>query len=168
MITICLYGPESVGKTTLAAKISQMFNAFHVPEVSREMVFHNDFTTNDIVKIGKAQTKAILKAQNSDKQVVICDTDLITTQLYSKIYLNKVPKILFELEKKIVFDQYFLLNIDVPWVADGLRDLGQRRLEVYNMFKAELENRQIKYIDVSGNWAQREAIVIDFLKANCH
>lgn len=164
MITICLFGPESVGKTTLAIKLCQLFDAIYVPEVSREMVFDSNFSIDDIINIGQAQTKAILEAQKSGKQLIICDTDLITTQLYSKIYLEQVPEILFDLERKIIFDQYFLLNIDVPWVADGLRDLGHRRPEIYQMFKNELDLRAIDYVKVSGGWEQRTQTVIDAIK----
>ena len=165
MITICLFGPESVGKTTLATILCEHFDAIHVPEVSREMVFDNNFSIKDIINIGKAQTNAILEAQKSGKQLGICDTELITTQLYSKIYLDQVPDILFDLEQKIVFDQYFLLDIDVPWVADGLRDLGHRRSEIYLMFKNELDKRAIDYVKVNGDWDQRTQTVIDAIKS---
>lgn len=159
MLTICLYGPESVGKTTLGAELALDFNGIFVPEVSKDMVFSNDFTLNDIIEIGKAQTAAILKAQKQNTQLVICDTDLITTEIYSKIYLNNVPEILYDLEKKLHFDIYFLLDIDVPWVPDGLRDLGNRREEVYNIFKNELEKRGINYWKVKGNWKARKKMV---------
>lgn len=159
MLTICLYGPESVGKTTLAAELALDFNGIFVPEVSKDMVISNDFTINDIIQIGKAQTAAILKAQKQNNQLVICDTDLITTEIYSKIYLNNVPEILYDLEKKLHFDIYFLLDIDVPWVPDGLRDLGNRREEVYNIFKNELEKRGINYWKVKGNWKARKKMV---------
>ncbi len=159
MLTICLYGPESVGKTTLAAELAVDFNGIFVPEVSKDMVISNDFTINDIIEIGKAQTAAILEAQKQNTQLIICDTDLITTEIYSKIYLNNVPEILYDMEKKLHFDIYFLLDIDVPWVPDGLRDLGNRREEVYNIFKNELEKRGINYWKVKGNWKARKKMV---------
>lgn len=161
MFTICLYGPESVGKTTLAKELATNFNSIFVPEVSREMVTSNNFTIIDIIEIGNAQTAAILEAKKENVKLIFCDTDLITTQIYSKIYLDFVPDILFDLEKKLQFDMYFLLDIDVPWVADGLRDLEKRRKEVYNIFKNELEKRNIPYVIVKGNWEARKKIVIE-------
>jgi HTH-type transcriptional repressor of NAD biosynthesis genes len=50
---------------------------------------------------------------------------------------------------------YFLFDIDVPWVADGLRDLGDRRIEMATIFKSELEKRGIPYVLISGNWEER-------------
>ncbi len=166
MIKICLYGPESVGKTSLATELSKEFLGKYVPEVARDMVSTSDFSVSDIIAIGKAQTDAVLKADKGPEKIMFCDTDLITTQIYSKIYLHKIPNILFELEKKVVYDLYFLLDIDVPWVADGLRDLGENRQEIYYIFKNELEKRNIPYTKVKGNWAERKQIVMEKIKQN--
>jgi HTH-type transcriptional repressor of NAD biosynthesis genes len=56
----------------------------------------------------------------------------------------------------IKYDQYFLFDIDVEWVSDGLRDLGDRRKEMYRIFKNELDRRGIPYLKVSGDYAERE------------
>ncbi|RRB06505.1 AAA family ATPase [Larkinella rosea] len=152
---ICLYGPESVGKTTLAEQLAQHYKTVFVHEVARDLITSNDLTPDDYIQIGHAQTQAVLKAAASANRLLICDTDLITTELYADHYLNEVPPVLYELEKQVVYDRYFLLNIDVPWVADGLRDLGHRREEMYQRFKTALDQRNIAYIDVSGDWDQR-------------
>ncbi|GAB3919603.1 AAA family ATPase [Larkinella terrae] len=156
---VCLFGPESVGKTTLAERLAGHYHTVFVHEVARDLITSNDLTLDDYVQIGHAQTDAVLKATESANRLLICDTDLITTELYSEHYLNEVPPVLYELEKQVVYDRYFLLNIDVPWVADGLRDLGHRREEMYQRFKTALEARGIAYIDVSGDWEQRWAKV---------
>lgn len=156
---VCLYGPESVGKTTLARQLAQHYQTVFVPEVTRDLVTSNDFTVDDIIRIGYAQTQAVLDAAATANRVLFCDTDLITTAIYSDYYLHTIPPVLAQLEARISYDQYFLLDIDVPWVADGLRDLGHRRADLYNRFKDALDQRGIAYIPVSGNWAQRLAIV---------
>jgi nicotinamide riboside kinase len=46
-------------------------------------------------------------------------------------------------------------------VADGLRDLGHKRQEMYEVFRQALVLRNIPFIDVSGNWATRQQIVIN-------
>ncbi len=155
MKRICLYGPESVGKTTTGLQLAEYYQTQFVQEVARDMVFDNQFTLDDIIRIGHAQTNAVLEASKTANKLLICDTDVITTQLYSQIYLNEVPSILYELEKQVHYDLYFLLDIDVPWVADGLRDLGHRRQEIFDLFKAALDERQLPYIRVSGDWPTR-------------
>jgi HTH-type transcriptional regulator, transcriptional repressor of NAD biosynthesis genes len=86
---------------------------------------------------------------------------LVTTQIYCRHYLKSIPPVLIELEKEISYDQYFLFDIDVPWVADHLRDLSDRRKEMFEVFKSELDNRGIQYHLVTGNWNERT----DFIKS---
>ena len=156
---VCLYGPESVGKTTMGRQLAAYYQTDFVHEVAHDLITDNEFSLADIERIGHAQTEAVLRATQTANRLLICDTDLITTALYSEFYLNAVPTVLAELEKQVQYDRYFLLNIDVPWVADGLRNLGHRRAGMYNRFRNALDRRGIGWVDVSGNWAQRWAIV---------
>jgi len=156
---ICFYGPESTGKSTMAKHIASLYKTEYVPEVAREFITTNEFSVDDIIRIGNAQTQRVFEKVKTANKILCCDTDLITTQVYSKIYLNEVPQILYDLEKQIKYDHYFLFDIDVPWVADGLRDLGSKRQEMFNWFKSELEVRNISYEIIKGSWNEREAQV---------
>ncbi len=153
---ICFYGPESTGKSVMARKMAEHYQTLSVPEVAREIILSSDFTTEDITRIGYAQTQRVVDYAKTANRFLFCDTDLITTQIYCHHYLHQVPPILMELEKQIVYDHYFLFDIDVPWVADGMRDLGNQRQTMFNVFKAELESRQISYHLIKGGWIERE------------
>jgi HTH-type transcriptional regulator, transcriptional repressor of NAD biosynthesis genes len=156
---ICFYGPESTGKSVLAPKVAHYFQTEWVPEVARELITSNIFTIDDIVRIGEAQTQRVLEKSKTTNRVLICDTDLITTQIYCRHYLGVIPDVLFQLEKKIQYDLYFLFDTDVPWVSDGMRDLRENRKEMFQVFKSELDKRKLQYILVQGNYEQREELV---------
>jgi HTH-type transcriptional repressor of NAD biosynthesis genes len=160
---ICFYGPESTGKSSMAKRMAEIYHSEFVPEVAREIVDSSDFTLDDIIRIGKAQTDRVLEKSQTANRFLFCDTDLITTQVYCRHYLKEVPAILYELEKQIQYDTYFLFEVDVPWVSDGLRDLGDRRKEMFEVFKSELDQRGIHYHIVSGTWAEREAFICERL-----
>lgn len=160
---ICFYGPESTGKSTMAKQMAARYNTEYVPEVAREIVSSNDFTLDDIVRIAKAQNERVKEKMKTANKLLFCDTDLITTQIYCRHYLKTVPAILYELEKEIKYDQYFLFDIDVPWVADGLRDLGSNRMEMFQTFEMELSNRRICYQLVTGTWGDREKAITNRL-----
>ncbi|CCH01738.1 putative ATPase/kinase involved in NAD metabolism [Fibrella aestuarina BUZ 2] len=170
-LKICLYGPESVGKTTLAQQLADHYHTVYVPEVARDLILSGDLTnvelnSSDYARIAVAQTEAVTRALPLANRVLICDTDLITTQLYADVYGVAHPPILTELAAKEQFDAYFLLNTDVPWVADGLRDLGDRREEMYHLFEQALTRRGIHYVVVSGRvYAARKQQVIDAIDA---
>jgi HTH-type transcriptional repressor of NAD biosynthesis genes len=162
---ICLYGPESTGKSIMAQHLAEKYRTEFVPEVAKEFINSNNFTDNDIIKIGHAQTNRIKEKLKTANRFLFCDTDLITTQIYSRHYLGVVPPVLFELEKEIQYDHYFLFDIDVPWVSDGLRDLGERRKEMMKIFQLELKKRKIVPTRVTGNWIHREEIITQYLES---
>lgn len=158
---VCIFGPESTGKTTLTRDLAQHFKTEFAHEIARDLLTDNNVTMGDILRIGRAQTALVEHKTLTANKVLFCDTDLITTQIYCQLYLDTIPSELIDLEAKTHYDLYFLLDIDVPWVADRLRDFGDKRVEMYAIFKAELDKRPIRYITISGNWEARKNKAID-------
>ena len=166
---ICVYGAESTGKSTLTQLLAEHYNTSFVPEVAREMITSNDFAVDDIIAIGKAHDERVELQTQRANRLLFCDTDVITTQIYSRHYLGVIPDVLYSIERRTTYALYFLLEIDVPWVADGLRDLGDRREEMSSIFRRALEERNIPFITISGNFAERKDAMIravDHLLAN--
>jgi HTH-type transcriptional repressor of NAD biosynthesis genes len=153
---ICFYGTESTGKSTIVKYLAHKYQTEYVPEVAREFISSNDFTVDDIIRIGIAHDQRIAEKTRFANRFLFCDTDVITTQIYCRHYLGVVPELLFELERKTIYAKYFLMDIDVEWVADGLRDLGDQRQMMMNVFKEELDTRGIVYATISGSYAERE------------
>ncbi|MCE2935684.1 MAG: AAA family ATPase [Cyclobacteriaceae bacterium] len=163
---VCFYGPESTGKSTLAARLASEFRTEWVPEVARELVTSNAFSVDEILQIGRAQTARVFEKLKRANRLLICDTDLITTQIYSRHYLGQVPEELVRLEQQVRYDHYFLFDVDVPWIADGLRDQGSRpqRANMLHLFERELNSRGISFDRVTGSYEQREEFVRRVLK----
>jgi HTH-type transcriptional repressor of NAD biosynthesis genes len=160
ILLICFYGPESTGKSTMAKKIAAHFKTEWVPEVAREVVDSNAFTIADIRKIGLAQNQRIRNKIPDAAKFLICDTDILTTRIYSEHYLGCAPEELDSLEKEFTYDRYFLFDIDVPWVSDGMRDLSAIRPEMMRKFRDALESRNIPYTLVTGTYEEREKFLI--------
>lgn len=158
---ICFYGAESTGKSVMTKRMAEKYQTVFVPEVAREMITSNTFNREDIMAIGREQTARLFQQVKKANKVLICDTDVITTQVYSRHYLKVVPSILYEFERMVQYDLYFLFEIDTEWVSDGLRDQGsaEAREHMHRVFKDELDRRKINYITVRGNWEEREKIV---------
>ncbi len=164
VVLVCLYGPESTGKSEMAKRLAARYQTSFVPEVARERISTNDFSIDDIIEIGRLQTERVFQKVKSANKILFCDTDLITTQIYCRHYLKIIPPALYQFEGQVQYDHYFLFDIDVPWVADHLRDLGESRKEMFEIFKNELEKRNLLYTLIRGSWAQREEIIIKTLK----
>ncbi|MBG9376899.1 AAA family ATPase [Panacibacter sp. DH6] len=160
---ICFFGPESTGKTYMASRMSAIFNTQWVSEAARAMLTSNEFTKTDIIKIATKQFQDYQTKLLTANKFLFCDTDVITTQIYSQHYLGEVPAELLNIELQTPYDIYFLMNIDVPWIADYIRDFGDRRNIMMEIFTAQLDKRKILCKVVSGSYAEREQQVIHTL-----
>lgn len=156
---ICFYGAESTGKSYMAKKMAEYFKTEYVPEVARELITSNDFKVDDIIRIGKAQTERVIEKTKTANKILFCDTDVITTQIYSQHYLKVIPHILIELENQFQYDWYFFFDVDVPWVSDGLRDLGDKREEMSAAFMQALMVRGIDPVIIKGDYEAREGLI---------
>ena len=137
---ICIYGPESTGKSRLTVDLARHFETTFAHEIARDLLVNNNINSEDLIRIGHAQTQLVLEKTQTANKFLFCDTDLITTQIYALHYLDVIPAELIDLERQTHYDLYCLLDIDVPWIADPLRDFGDKRTYMYGVFKANWIN----------------------------
>jgi HTH-type transcriptional regulator, transcriptional repressor of NAD biosynthesis genes len=160
---ICFFGSESTGKSTMATMMAEHFQTEWVPEMARDILGERICTFEDISQIAYTQTGEVLRKALNANKILFCDSDLIITELYSHIYFKNCPQIVLDLQKVIHYDLYLFFEIDVPWVADGVRDLGDPdvRPRMRDLFRNALVERNIPFITISGNWEERKAKVIE-------
>lgn len=148
IVRIVLFGPESTGKTTLSRHLARHYNTVWVREYAREYLqdkWNNERKTCenlDLIPIAIGQMKLENELAKKADRVLICDTDLLETKVYSEeFYGGFVNPDLEEAAKTNQYDLYLLTYIDTPWEKDDLRDRPEQRLEMFNAF----ENALIKY-----------------------
>ena len=152
---ICLHGPESTGKSTLAPKLAQAFDTLYVPEYGRTHCesFGLALTMDDLVTIGRthcAMTGAALRQCNKR---LILDTDPLMTAVWADMLFGHRDPWFETFEATADF--YLLLDIDMPWIDDGTRFFGDpgRRQMFFDLARAELERRGLPYAVVGGTRA---------------
>src|SRR5680860_39241 len=169
---ICIYGPESTGKSTLTKQLAKHYKTEYVGEFARSYIEkqHNIFRFKDMEKIGRGQLGLEKRMIKKSNKLLFCDTDSITTAIYSQHYFGKVPKLLEKLANEKRFDLYLFTKTDLPWVADPQRDLKERRKEFEKIFRKNLIDRNIAYQIIRGKGKDRLNLAIDivdkFLKNN--
>lgn len=160
-IKVVLFGPESTGKSTLAQLLAEHYNTVFVPEYSRiyaemQLLCNQSLTRDDVIEIAEGQLKLETELIPKANKIIFCDTDLLETKVYSEMYYEGFcPPQLEDFAKQSTCELYLLTYIDVPWIADNIRDKPQEREEQFNIFVAALETYKKPYKTIKGNEKER-------------
>jgi NadR type nicotinamide-nucleotide adenylyltransferase len=158
LVKIVLFGPESTGKTTLSQLLARHYNTVWVREFARNYLqekWNNERMTcehDDLIPIAIGQMKMENKLARKADKVLICDTDLLETKVYSEEYYGGFVEP--ELDKAALenqYDLYLLTYIDTPWEADDLRDRPEQRQEMFDAFENALKKYNRNYITLKGD-----------------
>jgi NadR type nicotinamide-nucleotide adenylyltransferase len=157
-IKVVLFGPESTGKTTLSRHLARHYNSVWVPEYAREYLqdkWNNERKTcmpEDLLPIARGQMKLENELAQKTNTVLICDTDLLETKVYSEAYyVGSCDQILEKYALQNTYDLYFLTYIDTPWEADDLRDKPTERKRMFKAFEQELIKQKRPYVLLKGD-----------------
>ena len=153
---IALYGAESTGKSTLSEQLALHFKTAFVPEMARFIVAETENCTyNDMFKIAEAHAHKINKQVQIADRILILDTDLLVTKVYSDYLFNEKP--IFEdwIEKANNVDFYLFLQPDIPHFQDGTRLGEQGRSDMHPYFEKALKESNKKYTIISGSGEER-------------
>lgn len=162
LLKVVLFGPESTGKTTLSRQLARHYNTVWVPEYAREYLqrkWNDERKTcepHDLLPIAEGQMRMENELTKKATKILICDTDLLETKVYSEAYyIGHCDPILEKYALQNTYDLYFLTYIDIPWEADDLRDKPGEREEMFMYFKDTLEKYGKNFIILKGNKKER-------------
>lgn len=172
MKRVVLTGSESVGKTTLAANLGTLYHCLVVPEFVRTYAADKgaplDFRDHGPIAKGQMalEDEYFARASEHGDALLVHDTDLVSTVVYCLHYFGRCPAFIEEAAVERRPDHYLLLDIDVPWIADGVRDREERRSEVQALFAETLTRFQLPFTEIRGDWSERlrhAQVVVDSL-----
>lgn len=157
-IRVVVTGSECTGKTTLAAALAAHYGTAWVPEYAREYVAAKSgpVDASDVDAIARGQIESENRFARDAHRILIQDTDLISTVVYSRHYFGHCPNWIEDAARDRRADLYLLAGIDVPWAADGIqRDRGDRRDEMQELFRNGLREYGAAFVEIRGALADR-------------
>jgi HTH-type transcriptional regulator, transcriptional repressor of NAD biosynthesis genes len=164
---VVLYGAESTGKTTLAAELASRFRTVWVPEFARGYLDAKDrsaplaaFAREDVPRIAAGQVESEERLALDANRVMFCDTDLLTTRIYSELYFGECPEDVVREGMGRRYDLYLALGTGTPAVADSQRHARHRATDVVARFDELLREKGAPFVEISGDWASRRAQAI--------
>ena len=173
---IVVTGGECTGKTTLAERLAQAFNAPWVAEYSRSYAASvgRPLTAADVEPIAQGQIVAedavLEQARNTmtghfGPQIVVLDTDLVSTTVYAEHYYGASPEWVTEAARDRLADLYLLCAPDLHWEGDGIRDLPDARSEMHRRFVERLREFGATALTVHGRGEQRFDVALAAVRA---
>ncbi len=159
-IRIVLTGSESTGKTVLARELAERYGATLAPEFVRDfaMALGRDIRLEDTDEIARGQIALEDECASRAGRLLIQDTDLLSTAVYSDHYFGACVPWIRQAARNRRPDLYLLLEVDVPWVPDNVRDRGTRREEMQQLFRDAVAASGSPYVVISGSWDERREL----------
>ena len=161
MKRVVVTGSECTGKTTLAGDLARQFGTVCVAEYAREYLDRKVATTGlplderDVEPIARGQIAAEDRGAATAKGLLVLDTDLVSTTVYARHYYGACPTWIDQAARDRRGDLYLLCDIDVPWVADSVRDRPHHREHIHALFVEALDTLGAPYVLIRGSWAAR-------------
>jgi NadR type nicotinamide-nucleotide adenylyltransferase len=175
---IAVIGPESTGKSSLCEQLAQHYHTLWCPEFAREYlsVHGTNYNYDDLLTIAKGQIaleekyESLITTQESNKKsgshhslltphysFLFIDTNMYVMKVWCEFVFGKCHQYILDQIAVRKYDLYLLCNIDLPWIADELREYPdlETRQRLYEIYKHIMINQPVPWVEISGDSKQR-------------
>jgi NadR type nicotinamide-nucleotide adenylyltransferase len=161
---IVILGPESTGKSTLCQQLAFHYETLWVKEYAREYLLANgtDYSFDSLLTIAKGQIEleetAVRELQNDSFTLpLFIDTDMYVLKVWCEFVFDKCHHWILNQVVERKYDLYLLCNIDLPWVADELREYPdlESRERLFHYYKDIMVNQKVPWVSIDGDYDDR-------------
>lgn len=138
---ILITGPESTGKSAMTSFLANYYQGLELQEYARSFLekYGKGYTYETVIEIAKEQLKQRNLLLKEREKSVFFDTDLLVCRIWLEHVYGRCPDWIIEASKDDVFDHILLMDIDLAWEEDPLREHPKEREELFNRYKEALE-----------------------------
>jgi NadR type nicotinamide-nucleotide adenylyltransferase len=163
---VAIIGPECTGKSELSEFLASHFQTSWVPEYARGYLDNltRPYNQDDLLLIAHGQLRIEDAWIKNANKVLICDTNLYVIKVWSEFKYHTVhPEILNSLKTR-PYDLYLLTNVDIPWQEDPQREHPDKREKLYSIYRNEMLQQTVPFVEISGERDQRRSIAIQAIE----
>ena len=168
---VVIIGPESTGKSSLCAALSEYYGTIWCPEYAREYLLKNgrDYKQDDLLSIAKGQIR--LEEEHAKKMTAVAsskylfiDTDMYVMKVWNEFVFQKCHRLILDQIVHRQYDAYLLCKPDIPWVKDALREYPDEavRIALYHHYKDAMIHQELSWVEITGDYEQRLESAIRF------
>lgn len=148
---ICIFGPESTGKTTLTQLLAKHYNTKWVPEYARLFIeTQQGISEEDLVHIARGQVALEKAIAPSANRILFCDTDPLSTVIWSQWLYGRCAEEITILAKEQTYDFYLVTYPDLEWKYDSVRYFPEKGNVFFEHCIAALTENKRKFSIISG------------------
>ena len=164
MYKVGIIGPESTGKSTLAAFLANRYDGICVPEYAREYMESRvcacEYTYQDVENIARHQVQQLQNLSLSFAEgipnpcrsdIIFFDTELIITKVWFLHKYGRCPEFLEQALRDYPMDVYLLCYPDMPWQPDPVRENPDIREYLFDWYEREIQALNIPYYIIRHN-----------------
>lgn len=161
---IAIVGPESTGKSSLAAQLAAHYGEPWVAEYARAYLegLGRPYRQDDLLHIAQGQLALEAAAAAQARHYLFCDTNLLVIQIWSEFVYGACHPWIRENRGLERYALHLLTDIDLPWEPDPLREHPHRREELLALYRQALDASGCPYRLIRG---QQEARLAAALRA---
>jgi NadR type nicotinamide-nucleotide adenylyltransferase len=154
---VCVIGPECTGKSELSNFLAVHFKTAYVEEYARAYLnkLGHEYEQSDLTKIAHGQVRMEDEWLIDANQVLICDTNTIVIKIWSEFKYGECDPEILRLIESRHYDLYLLTYIDIPWEEDPQREHPDKREHFWNVFKKEIEQTSVPFVEIKGSREER-------------
>jgi NadR type nicotinamide-nucleotide adenylyltransferase len=150
---IAIVGPESTGKSTITAQLASHYHTLWVPEYARYYCAALTAPCNLQDEINMFHGQVALEESImsiAQKDFIFCDTTFLTVKIWSDEVFGETPEMVLNALPNYHYDLYLLMDIDLPWQEDPLRDFPDKREYFMQVWHNELKVLNANYEVING------------------
>jgi nicotinamide riboside kinase len=161
---ILITGPESSGKSFLSSSLAEKLEGVLVQEYAREYLTNKGgYVESDLSLIAQKQSELENQAALNCSGFLFCDTGIEVVCIWSLVKYGRVDAGIRDLLQLKTYDLILLCKPNIPWEFDELREHGNSRGYLFEVYKDFLSLEKVSFKVVNAPLGGRVMQAVEYV-----